>query len=102
MKVIADLMKQIETRDWIIGDRNEHYWVQQDDMSVEDGLWVEVMKLKNMLAICVSVVFVPVAVLVVSQMTQVDVATKVCTMGGLNIYSTITSSDGQCPYVPSA
>jgi len=35
-------------------------------MSVEDGLWVEVMKLKNMLAICVSVVFVPVAVLVVS------------------------------------
>ena len=61
--------EQIETRDWILGDRNERYWVQQDEMRVEDGLRVEVKKLKNMLAISLSVVFVLLAVVVVAWVT---------------------------------
>jgi len=69
MEVIDDLVEeQIETADWILGDRNEHYWVQQDNMRVEDGLRVEVMKLKKMLGICVSVVVLLVAVIVMSWM----------------------------------
>ena len=74
MEVIDDLVEeQIETRDWILGDRNERYWVKQDDMRVEDGLRVEVMKLKKMLGICVSVVVLLVAVIVMSWMGQVEV-----------------------------
>jgi len=70
MKVIDALVEeQIEIRDWILGDRNERYWVQQDEMRVEDGLRVEVKKLKNMLAISLSVVFVLLAVVVVAWMT---------------------------------
>jgi len=70
MKVIDDLVEeQIETRDWILGDRNERYWAQEDEMRVEDGLRVEVNKLKNMLALCLSVVFVLLAVAVVAWMT---------------------------------
>jgi len=69
MEVIDDLVEeQIETRDWILRDRNERYWDQQDDMRVEDGLRVEVLKLKNMLGICVSVVVLLVVVIVMSWM----------------------------------
>jgi len=70
MNVIDDLVEeQIETRDWILGDRNERYWVQQDEMKVEDGVRVEVVKLKNMLRISVSVVVLLLAIIVVSWMT---------------------------------
>jgi len=69
MKVTNDLVDEhIEIRDWILGDRNKHYWVQQDDIRGEDGLWLEVMKVKNVLAICVSVVVVLVLIIVVSWM----------------------------------
>jgi len=69
MEVIDDLVEeQIETRDWILRDRNERYWDQQDDMRVEDGLRVEVLKLKNMLGICVSFVVLLVVVIVMSWM----------------------------------
>jgi len=65
MEVVDDLVEeQIKMRDWVLGDRNEHYWVQRDDMRVEDGLRVEVLKLKNMLGTCVSVVVLLVAVIV--------------------------------------
>jgi len=69
MEVIDDLVEeQIETRDWILGDRNERYWVQQEELRVEDGLRVELMKLKKLLGIFVSVVVVLVAVIVMCWM----------------------------------
>ena len=69
MEVIDDLVEeQIEMRDWILRDRNERYWDQQDDMRVEDGLRVELMKLKKLLGIGVSVVVVLVAVIVMCWM----------------------------------
>jgi len=69
MEVIDDLVEeQIKTRDWILGDRNERYWVQQEELRVEDGLRVELMKLKKLLGIGVSVVVVLVAVIVMCWM----------------------------------
>jgi len=69
MKVIDDLVvEQIETKDWILGDRNERYWVQPDDMRVKDGLRVQVLKLKNMLSICASIVVVLLVIIVMSSM----------------------------------
>jgi len=50
----------------MLGDRNERYWVQQDEMRVEHGLRVEVAELRKMLGICVSVVVLLVAVIVMA------------------------------------
>ena len=56
--------EQMETRDWILGDRNERFWAHEDKMKIEDGLTLEIRKLKNMLfiALCVITVLVGVTV----------------------------------------
>jgi len=46
----------------MLGDCNEHFWAHEEDMKIEDGLRLEIKKLKNMLVIALAVITVLIAV----------------------------------------
>jgi len=76
MKVIDDLVEEhIETPDAILMDRNDRYWAAKNEVTVQDGLVLEVTKLKNMVHICVAVIWVLVAIIVLPWIGQVYVIT---------------------------
>ena len=51
MKVIDELVDEyIETRDSILIDRNDRYWAAQEEVRVEEGLLMEVIKVKKNVA----------------------------------------------------
>jgi len=65
MKFIEELMDEhIETRDSILTDRNENYWVVHYELRVEEGLLMEVTKLKKVLHMRVIGIGVLVAIIV--------------------------------------
>ena len=59
MEVIDQMVEeQIESRNWMFGDHNECFWAHEADMKIEDGLRLEIGKLKNMLFITLGVIAV--------------------------------------------
>jgi len=58
--------EHIETRDSILIDRNENYWVVHQELRAEEGLPIEVTKLKKVLHIRVVGIGVLFAIIVFS------------------------------------
>ncbi|KAJ8445812.1 hypothetical protein Cgig2_027893 [Carnegiea gigantea] len=46
MEFIDQLVEEdIDTRDWLLGDRNERFWAEHEETNIEHGLRIEVRKL---------------------------------------------------------
>jgi len=73
MDVIGQMVEeQMKTHDWTLGDRNEQYWAHEEEMKIEDGLRMEIGKLKNMLFItlCVIIVLISITISTMFRLAQ--------------------------------
>jgi len=69
MEVIDQMVvEHMGARDWMLGDRNECLWEQENDMKNEDVLRLENAKLKSMLFIALCVVAVVIGVTIASML----------------------------------
>jgi len=73
MEVIDQMVdKRMETQDWMLGDHNERFWANEEEMKVEDGLRLEIMKLKTMLSIALSVIIMLIAITISTRFGKVN------------------------------
>ena len=66
MEVIDDLVAEMrEARDVLLEERNNQYWMEEEDRAVEDGMRAELDELKGVVGVAFTAIVVLVAALLV-------------------------------------
>ena len=66
MEVIDDLVAEMrEACDVLLEERNNHYWMEEEDRAVEDGMRAELDELKGVVGVAFVAIVVLVAALLV-------------------------------------
>jgi len=69
MQVVDDLLEeQMEQRDSLLIDCRHRYWAEEEEATADEGLKLEVTKLKDMFHVCLAVIVVLVGIIVLAWM----------------------------------
>ena len=69
MQVIDDLLEeQMEERNSLLIDHHHRFWAEEEEAAADEGLKLEVTKLRDMFYVCLAVIVVLVGIIVLAWM----------------------------------